>query len=452
MIDIKRIRANPEEMREAICKRHVNPERANLDQWLHLDERKRALEAELAEVNAERNKLAQLGKTNPAAARERGSELRQRAQNIEEQLGPLTAEWREVLDWLPNWPDPRMPEGSGEEDNREELVWIPGHGYLPAAELGHGTHSAGFMPEMPIHADEKDFTPLHHVDLTGRLGGIDMEQAGKVSGSRFAYLLGDIALLQFGLQWLLMEKLLAEGFRPIVPPLLVRERALYGTSHFPEQREQVYAIETDNVEDHGQLFLVGSAEPSNFSYFADRILPETDLPIKLFAVTTCFRSEVGSWGKDVRGIKRVHQFDKIEMTAVCAPEQSPAIYDHFLAVNECFLQSLELPYRVVEKCGGDAGYLATARQRDVEVWLASTHEFMEVMTDTNTTDYQARRLNIRYRGQGGRLDFCHTVNDTGCAIGRMLIAVLDQYQQKDGSVKVPAALQAVVKEEYLRPQ
>jgi len=248
MIDIKRIRANPEEMREAICKRHVNPERANLDQWLHLDERKRALEAELAEVNAERNKLAQLGKTNPAAARERGSELRQRAQNIEEQLGPLTAEWREVLDWLPNWPDPRMPEGSGEEDNREELVWIPGHGYLPAAELGHGTHSAGFMPEMPIHADEKDFTPLHHVDLTGRLGGIDMEQAGKVSGSRFAYLLGDIALLQFGLQWLLMEKLLAEGFRPIVPPLLVRERALYGTSHFPEQREQVYAIETDNVE------------------------------------------------------------------------------------------------------------------------------------------------------------------------------------------------------------
>ncbi|MBV9280231.1 MAG: serine--tRNA ligase [Chloroflexi bacterium] len=451
MIDVKRLRAHPEGMREAIRRRHVDPERADLDGWLALDVQKRALETELAGLNAERNSLAQLGRAAPGTARERGQALRRRARDAEERLRAVTADWRAILDWLPNWPEPGMPDGSGEEENREERVWTPGPGYLPEEQLGCGSSAARFMPGMPVHAEEEGFTPLHHLDLAERLGGIDVEQAAKVSGSRFAYLLGDVALLQFGLQWLLAEKLLAEGFQPIVPPLLVRERSLYGTSHFPEGRDQVYAIDSHNVEEHRQLFLVGSSEPANFSYFADRVLAEPDLPIKLFAATTCFRSEVGSWGKDVRGIKRVHQFDKIELNAVCTPEQSRDLYDHFLALNEWLLQTLELPYRVVDKCGGDAGYLATARQRDVEVWLASGHEFMEVMTDTNTTDYQARRLNIRYRTAGGELRFCHTVNDTGCAIGRMLIAILDQYQQKDGSVKVPDALRPMVKREYVRP-
>lgn len=305
------------------------------------------------------------------------------------------------------------------------------------------------MPSAPIHAEETDFIPLHHVDLGRRLGGIHMEKAARVSGSRFAYLLGDVALLRFALHWLLIEKLLAEGFQPIIPPLLVRERALYGTSHFPEGRDQVYAIETLNVEEHAQLFLVGSSEPSSFSYFADCVLSQTDLPVKLFAATTCFRSEVGSWGKDVRGIKRVHQFDKIEMTAVCMPAQSRMLYDQLLAINEWLVQTLQLPYRVIDKCGGDAGYLATARQRDVEVWLSNSLEFMEAMTDTNATDYQARRLNIRYRTEDSGLGFCHTVNDTGVT-DRMLIAILDQYQQKDGSVKVPEALQRFMKRECLR--
>jgi seryl-tRNA synthetase len=230
----------------------------------------------------------------------------------------------------------------------------------------------------------------------------------------------------------------------------VRERALYGTSHFPEGREQVYAIESGNVEEQAQLFLVGSSEPSNFSYFAGRTLAAAELPMRLFAVTTCFRSEVGSWGKDVRGIKRVHQFDKIELTGVGQPDQSRALYDQFLAINEWLLQCLELPYRVIDKCGGDAGYLASARQRDVEGWLASSHEFMELMTDTNTTDYQARRLNIRYRAEDGTLGFCHTVNDTGVS-DRMLIAILDQYQQKDGSVRVPKVLQPFVGRAHLEP-
>jgi seryl-tRNA synthetase len=263
-------------------------------------------------------------------------------------------------------------------------------------------------------------------------------------------------LLQLAIQQLLTRKLLDEGFAPIVPPLLVRERSLYGTSHFPEGRDQVYEINSANVEGNAQLFLVGSSEPSNFSYFMDRVLDEAELPIRLFAGTPCFRSEAGSWGKDVKGIKRVHQFDKIEMNAVCAPEQSEAIYEQFGQINQWLLQTLELPYHVVDKCGGDAGYLATHRQRDVEVWLSGAREFMEVMTDTNTSDYQARRLNIRYRsgpeGTSAPLRFCHTVNDTGCALGRMLVAILDNYQQKDGSVKVPTAVCPFVGKEYLRPK
>jgi seryl-tRNA synthetase len=451
MIDVKRVRAHPEQMRGAIRLRRVDPARADLDRWLQLDEQKRRLEMEIEALNAERNKLAQLGRTDPQAARQRGQELRQRSRELEEQLRPVTEAWQSILDWLPNWPEPGMPEGNREEDNVEECAWVPGAGYLAPDQLGKGNNAARFMPKQPIHADDPNFTPLHHVELGQQLGGIDINQAAKVSGSRFAYLLGDVALMQFALQWLLVEKLLEEGFQPIVPPLLVREPALYGTSHFPEGRDQVYQIDAHNVEEHNQLFLVGSSEPSNFSYFAGRTLSEAELPIKVFAATTCFRSEAGSWGKDVKGIKRVHQFDKVEMNAVCTENQSTAMYEHFRAINEWLLQTLELPYRIVDKCGADAGYLATARQRDAEVWLASTQEFMEVMTDTNTTDYQARRLNIRYRSEEGPLRFCHTVNDTGCAMGRMLIAILDQYQQKDGSVKVPEALRPFMKRDYIGP-
>ena len=265
-----------------------------------------------------------------------------------------------------------------------------------------------------------------------------------MSGSRFAYIRGGLALLQYGLQQLLVGELLRRGYEMMVPPLLVRERTLYGTSHFPEGRDQVYAIKGDNVEEGAELFLVGSSEPSNFSYFMDRTLTEKELPVRLFAYTTCFRSEAGSWGKDVKGIKRMHQFDKIEMNSVCAPDQSEMMYAEFGEINEWLLQQLELPYRMVEKCGGDAGYLASHRQRDGEVWLPGSGEFMEVMTDTNTTDYQARRMNIRYKSGEGGPKFCHTVNDTGCAMGRMIIAIMENYQQADGSIQVPKALSALI--------
>jgi seryl-tRNA synthetase len=451
MLDVRAIRANPEALREAIRRRKVDPARADLDRWLALDEQRRQLQARLDELNAEKNKLAQLGRQNPEAARARGQEIRQATREIEDELVPVTQEWQSILDWFPNWPHPDMPPGDGPDDNVEECAWIPNVGYVEPSTLGKGSHTAPLMPQRPPHADDADFRPLPYWDLAPPIGG-DTAQAAKVSGSRFTYLVGDIALLQLAIQRILTDKLLAEGFTPIVPPLLVRERALYGTSHFPEGRDQIYEIATEHVEEHHPLFLVGSSEPANFSYFMDRILPEEDLPIRVFASTSCFRTEVGSWGKDVRGFKRVHQFDKLEMCAVCTPDQSEGIYEAFRGVNEWLMQQLALPYHVVDKCAGDAGYLASHRQRDVEVWLTGTQEFMEIMTDTNTTDYQARRLNIRYRRGDGPLHYCHTVNDTGCAMGRMLIAILDNYQQKDGAIKVPEVLRPLVGKDVLRPK
>ena len=450
MIDVRRLRAEPDAMRRAIVLRGADPARADVDRFLEIDAQRRALQQEIDGLNSQKKELARLGRTDPQAARRKGQELREKGRELEARLGELTAEWQAILEWFPNWPHPEMPEGAGEGENVEECVWLPGQGYLPQDQLGAGHHSAAAMPKGAVHG-EGEFEPKDHSELSAALGA-DTLQASKVSGSRFTYLTGDLARMQYALQQLLANEMLRRGYEMMVPPLLVRERALHGTSHFPEGRDQVYAIQTDNVEEGTQLFLVGSSEPANFSYFMDRTLDEADLPAKLFAFTACFRSEAGSWGKDVKGIKRLHQFDKLEMNAVCTPAQSEAMYQEFGQINEWLLQQLRLPYRMVDKCGGDAGYLASHRQRDGEVWMPGTGEFMEVMTDTNTTDYQARRMNIRYRPTGGgSLVFCHTVNDTGCAMGRMLIAIVENYQQSDGSVKVPEILRSVVGKERIQP-
>ena len=449
MIDAKLAREKIEDLRKAIEYRKVDLSKADVDRWIVLDEERRKLQGQIERINADKKELAKLGKENPESARNKGKELRDRSRELEQSLNHVSHEWQQIFDWFPNWPDPGMPIGDGEKDNIEEKVWIPGEGYLSEGKLGIGDYSTQHMPSKPIHS-EGEINARHHSDLGLDIGAIDTLQASKVSGSRFAYLRGDVAKMQYAISRLLIDELFRRNYEMFIPPLLVRERALYGTSHFPEGRDQVYAIGSENVEDGNQLFLVGSSEPTNFSYFSDKSFVADQLPQKIFAYTPCFRSEAGSWGKDVKGIKRVHQFDKIEMNAVCLPSQSEAIYREFSEINEWILQQLQLPYRIVDKCTGDAGYLASYRQKDLEVWLSGSCEYMEVMTDTNTTDYQARRLGIRYRSEKDR-GFCHTVNDTGAAMGRLLIAILDNYQQNDGSVLIPKVLQEVVGKTHLLP-
>ncbi len=452
MLDPKLIREDPQKVKDVIKSGRGDAKKADVDAWLKLDQERNNLILKIEEVNQRRNELAKVGgKGDVEKIRQEGRQAKEDAQKLEKELVLVTAKWQAVLDWMPNMPVTPFPEGKSEEDNIVLKLWVPGKGYIKEAE---GKKARGeteqYMSEKPLHAKDKDFIPKHHLDIGENLDVIDVAQSAKSSGSRFSYLKGDIVLLQYGLQQLLFNELIKRGYTPFMPPLLVRERVLYGTSHFPEGKDQVYAIQTENVEELNQLYLVGSSEPSNFAYFMDRILDEKDLPFKLFAYTTAFRSEAGSWGKDVKGIKRVHQFDKIEMNAVTATEQSGDIFQEFLSINEWLLQSLELPYQLVVKCAGDAGYLASAQQVDPEVWLPGENQFLEVMTDTNTTDYQARRLNIRYKNKENKLQFAHTVNDTGCAMGRMLISILANYQQKDGSVQVPKVLSKLISLKVLK--
>jgi seryl-tRNA synthetase len=441
MLDINFIRQNSQKVKKNLVNRGVDTKQVDVDKFLKLDEKRSKLLQEIDDLRARRNELAEKGKAkggkpNVGVIRE-GRQLKEKIGKLEEDLRKVEADRQWIWDRIPNMVSEDTVVGKGEEDNVEVKAWIPGRGYLAKEKIGQSIEE---MPEIPPHAKEKDFQALHHVDLGKALGIIDVEQSSKVSGSRFGYLKGDLVLMQYALFEFLFRKLLSEGFDPMVPPILVKKRALYGTSHFPEGRDQVYKLESEFVEEKNELYLVGSSEPPIFAYFMDRVLKEEELPKKVMAYTTCFRSEAGSWGKDVRGIKRVHQFDKLEMDVVTRKEDSAEMMEYMAGINEWLLQKLELPYRMVLKCTGDIGYNASHRQYDWEGWLPSQREFVELGSNTNALDYQARRINIKYVDEKGDKQFAHTVNDTGCAMGRMLIMILDNYQQKDGSVVIPEAL------------
>ena len=409
MLDIKYIRNNQNLVKQAIKNKQV---KLDLDKLLLAD--KARLEV-LQELEKKRSKINQASSQKPdQKIINKLRALKQKIKNLEPELKIINKRFQELMLLVPNIPSKDMPIGKGEKDNKilEE--------------------SGGFKQDN-WHKD--------HVELGEKLDLIDTKQSAKVSGSRFAYLKNQAVLLQDALHIMLRDELLKRGFKPVIPPVLVKERALIGTSHFPEGRDQVYKIDNKYIEDKNNLYLVGSSEPSLFAYFMDKTLPGKDLPQKLFALTSCFRTEVGSWGKDVRGIKRVHQFDKLEMDVVCSPNLSEKIFQDLIQINKWFLEKLEIPYRVVNKCTGDSGYIASHKQYDLEGWLPSQKNFIELGTCTNTTDFQARRLNIKYKNKLGKTHFCHTVNDTGCAMGRMIIAILENHQQKDGTIKIPKALQ-----------
>ena len=261
---------------------------------------------------------------------------------------------------------------------------------------------------------------------------IDVERAAKVSGTRFGFVAGKLALLEFALVRWAMDMLLPHRFIPIIPPVLVREEALFGTGFFPADRDQVYAVAEDD------LYLVGTSEVALAAYHADEILAPDDLPLRYAGFSTCFRREAGTYGKDTRGIFRVHQFDKVEMFSFVERERSGEEHDFLLAREEEIIRALELPYRVVNIAAGDLGASA-AKKYDIEAWFPSQGRYREITSTSNTTDYQSRRLKIRYRAaDGNRL--VHTLNGTAIAVGRWLIAIVENHQQPDGTIVVPEAL------------
>jgi seryl-tRNA synthetase len=410
MLDLKRIRDEPDEARAALARRGAAE---SLDELLALDARRRELLPRVEEGRARRNavsdEIAQAKRSGEdaepriAEMRELGAEIK----TLEGELAEVEARRDELAETLPNLPHPEAPDG-GEED---------------AVAL----REVGERPDF-------SFEIRDHLDLGLEHGWIEMEKAAAASGSRFAYLLGDLVLVELALIRLAVERVRSEGFKPVVPPVLVREDPLYGTGFFPGEREMIYEIGRD------ELFLVGTSEVSLAALHADEILSADSLPLRYAGISTCFRREAGAAGKDTRGIFRVHQFDKVEMFSFVHPDESAAEHERLLAIEEEILQALEMPYRVVDIAVGDLGAPA-ARKFDCEAWLPSQGRYREVTSCSNTTDYQARRLGARFRPAAeAPPEVLHTVNGTAVAIGRTLIALLENGQLEDGAVRLPQAL------------
>jgi len=371
-----------------------------------LDRRRRELLPELEGLRAEQNEAN--GRIRSAAdetEREREiaamREVSARAKQLEQELAGVEAELQQALAPLPNLPDPTAAPGPDDELVRE----------------------VGQIPQF-------SFEPRDHLELAGEM--IDTERGARLSGSRFAYLRGALVMVELALVRWALEKLRPGGFEPVIPPVLVRERALYGTGFLPDTEQQIYALPEED------LFLIGTSEVPLASLHDDEILEAEALPLRYAGFSPCFRREAGAAGKDTRGIFRVHQFDKVEMFSFVAPEDSPAEHERILAIEEQVLGELGLPYRVVNIAVNDLGNSA-AKKYDCEAWLPSQGRYRELTSCSNTTDYQARRLNIRMR-DGKRTRAPHTLNGTTVAVGRTIVALLENGQREDGSVALPECL------------
>jgi seryl-tRNA synthetase len=388
-------------VRAALARRDAD---APLDRVLELDERRRALLAELEPLREQQNRASKaIGEakrrggdaTAEIAAME---EVAARGRELSDQANRVEAELRDAMVELPNLPADSAPD--------EEVV---------LREVG-----------------EAGRTGRDHLELAGAM--IDMERAAKVSGARFAYLLGDLVMVELALVRWALEKARGEGFEPAIPPVLVRETALYGTGFLPDTEQQIYRLAED------PLYLAGTSEVPLASLHVGEVLDDADLPRRYAGFSTCFRREAGAAGKDTRGIFRVHQFDKVEMFSFVAPADSEAEHERLLAIEESMLQDLAIPYRVVAIAARDLGASA-AKKYDCEAWLPGQGRYRELTSCSNTTDFQARRLEIRHRpAGGGKPAPLHTLNGTAVAVGRTIIALLENGQRDDGSVELPEAL------------
>jgi seryl-tRNA synthetase len=391
------IRSDPDAVRAALARRGPEPAAA-VDRVLELDERWRALRAELETLRAEQNRASK-GRKGPPTPEER------------EQLAALAARGRALSD----------EENAVRVQRDRELASLPA---LPSPD-------APDEDTVLREVGEAGKTGRDHLELAGPR--IDMEAAARTSGSRFTYLRGDLVMLELALVRYALEKLRGEGCEPVIPPVLVREQALYGTGMLPDTEQQIYRLADDD------LYLAGTSEVPLASLHAGEIIAADALPLRYAGFSTCFRREAGAAGKDTRGIFRVHQFDKVEMFSFVAPEEGQAEHERLLAIEESILQELEIPYRVVAIEVGDLGASASMKY-DLEAWLPGQGRYRELTSCSNTTDFQARRLDIRYRPADGKPAPLYTLNGTAVAVGRTIIALLENGQQDDGSVKLPAAL------------
>ncbi len=404
MIDLKRLREEPD-YRVGIERKRVKA--GLIDDVLAADARQREVQTTVEELRARQNaaskEIGKASKEERPAKIEAASLLKEELTAVEAELTALAATVRELAIQLPNPADASVPDG-GEEDS------------VPVRVVGD-------TPPPP---------PLDHAAFGEAMGWVESDAAVQMSGSRFAYLMREAVLLELALVQWVMRTLVAEGFTPVVPPVLVREQAMEEAGFFPTDRSQVYEV------DGGELFLVGTAEVPLSAIHRDQILPEASLPRRYLGMSSCFRREAGTYGKDTRGIFRVHQFDKVEMFSYCDPAKSWEEHEALLAIEERIVGGLGLPYRVMNIAAGDLG-AAAAKKYDLEVWLPSEGAYRELTSCSNYLEYSARRLATRVKGESGN-QLLHTLNGTACAVGRTLVFLFEHYQDPNGGFVVPDVL------------
>jgi seryl-tRNA synthetase len=393
VIDIKAARADPDTWRAALARKGA------ADEFDALIEADRSWLALVPRVDDLRSQTKLKGKPTPEQLEELKG-VKAELQRLEQELADAEQRRTDLLDRVPNPPDASAPEGTAEED---------------AVEIRR-------VGEPPKLADPKD-----HLELAR----IDMERGARLSGSRFAYRMGAAALLELAVYRFALDRLVAKGFVPVLPPVLVREPAMYGTGFLPTEEANLYRVERD------ELYLTGTSEVALAGIHMTEILDESELPLRYAGFSTCFRREAGAAGKDTRGMFRVHQFDKVEMFVFCRPESSPEEHERLLDAEEGLVQELGIPYRVVNVAAGDLGAAAT-KKYDIEAWFPGQQRYREITSTSNTTDFQSRRLDIRYRGESG-LDYVHTLNGTAVT-ARAMLAVLENFQDEGGAVTVPEVL------------
>jgi seryl-tRNA synthetase len=423
MLDLELLRKNPEFVKERLRLRREEYPRL-VDEALRLDEERRSILRELEALRAERNALSkEVGKLKSKGEQTAGlegkvKEIREKIESLEAQLSKVEEQLKNVMLSIPNIPHQSVPVGKDETENVEVRSW-------------------GVRRDF-------DFEPKAHYEIGEALGILDFERGASLAGSRFTVMWGWGAKLERALINFMLDFHTSRGYKEVWVPHLVEPEILEGTGQLPKFEEDLYFCERDG------LYLIPTAEVPLTNLFRDTVLEEKDLPIYLTAYTPCYRREAGAYGKDIRGIIRQHQFDKVELVKIVHPDTSDQELERLTADAEEILKLLGLPYRVVALCTGDLGF-ASAKTYDIEVWFPSQNKYREISSCSNCTDFQARRMNTRFKDSEGRKRFVHTLNGSGLAVGRTLAAILENYQQKDGSVIVPEVLRDYLKADVIKP-
>ncbi len=411
MLDINFIRENTEILKKAVLDKGIN---LDVDKLLEVDQRRRELLVKVEDLRRQRNQAAEKRDV------EKGREIKQQLSSLEEQLKGEQEKFDQLMLLVPNIPSPDSPIGPNADSNVELSKW-------------------GEIPKF-------DFETKDHVKLGKLLDIIDLDAGVKVSGFRGYYLKNEGALLHWAILNFAKDRILKNGFKLLVPPSLVHEQVLIGSGHFPFAKDSIYQISNPGKLESGEditnsIYLTGTSEPSLLAYYLDKTLSEEDLPIKVAALTQCYRSEVGDYGKDTRGLYRVHEFTKVEQVVICKNdlEESEQYFKQMQQLSEQILQDLEIPYHVIATSTGDMG-AGKYRMNDIEAWMPGRDKYGETHSNSNLTDWQARRLKLKVKRKNGEDYFAYTLNNTVIASPRILIALLENHQQKDGSVKIPKAL------------